>query len=359
MKSITVFFLIVFLFGFKVVTYSQTYYNPRENINITLTIKEPFKPVNYAEIGANINNVINTEIQKREYLKKYYDDIFYQSTSSVFSNTVLSNDNFINSNLTTLQSKTIDELNLLNRLLKSGLLKPNEYESKLRSTYYNYMGANQILLNILNYKVNKLNSLTEETSKYEFSKIFNETIGNITGYKIDFKGVIFYNGGISNDINTLYNYISSSCDVLFDKKNTILVGTAKIIEKQVKDRVEDKKNIEISRIEPRIYYPSEIVGTSMKIGRLEIAENYFPIPMTWEDAKKACSAFGNGWRLPSKEELNFLSQHKDIFCTSYFSYYWSSTEYSPSFAWMQVCNSGEQFYHAKDEPIGVRAVRSF
>ena len=32
---------------------------------------------------------------------------------------------------------------------------------------------------------------------------------------------------------------------------------------------------------------------------------------SWEDAKKACADLGDGWRLPTKEELIFLYGKKD------------------------------------------------
>ena len=51
--------------------------------------------------------------------------------------------------------------------------------------------------------------------------------------------------------------------------------------------------------------------------------------MTWEDAKKACAALGDGWRLPTKDELNILYENKDKIgglIHQLRSPYWSSTE---------------------------------
>jgi hypothetical protein len=114
---------------------SQTYYNPQNTIKLTVEIKEPYKPINWTEIGANFNNAINAEIQRREKLKRYYDDILYQTTNSINTNTLLTNDNEINSKLILLQSTSIETLNMLNRLLKTGNLKPDDYENELRKTY--------------------------------------------------------------------------------------------------------------------------------------------------------------------------------------------------------------------------------
>ena len=44
---------------------AQTYYNPTDEINITLTIKEPYTPINYYEIGQNFNNILQEEAARR------------------------------------------------------------------------------------------------------------------------------------------------------------------------------------------------------------------------------------------------------------------------------------------------------
>ena len=67
----------------------------------------------------------------------------------------------------------------------------------------------------------------------------------------------------------------------------------------------------------------KIIGKPIKIGNLEIAQYDFPEKMNWHDAKKACETLGDGWRLPTKDELNssYFSQIGNI----YFKWYWSST----------------------------------
>ena len=74
------------------------------------------------------------------------------------------------------------------------------------------------------------------------------------------------------------------------------------------------------------------------------------------------------WYLPSKEELNLMYQNKatiDATATtnsgSGFAsdYYWSSTEYINSHAWIQYFNDGGQFNSDKYDTYRVRAVRAF
>ena len=91
--------------------------------------------------------------------------------------------------------------------------------------------------------------------------------------------------------------------------------------------------------------------------------------MNWNDAKKACELFGDGWRLPTKDELNSL--HKSKFDTLYSfytiknsdfegGYYWSSTEYLYSYAWAKsFYYGGSQNDFSKTSRAYVRAVRSF
>lgn len=195
---------------------SQTYYNPQNAIKLTVEIKEPYKPINWAEIGSNLNNAFNTEIQRREKLKRYYEDIFYQTTNSLNSNTLLTNDNDINSKLILLQSASIESLNVLNRLLKSGNLKPDNYESDLKKTYYDYLGANQIFVNLSVYKRNILSSLKNEAEIIEFNKIFNNLVGKVVGFK-NYNGIKFNLLGLQDDydFNIFYNSLTSTTDKQF------------------------------------------------------------------------------------------------------------------------------------------------
>jgi hypothetical protein len=104
---------------------------------------------------------------------------------------------------------------------------------------------------------------------------------------------------------------------------------------------------------------SSVIGTPIKIGNLEIAAHDFPTQMTWSEAKSACAALGNGWRLPTKEELNELQNHKDEIGGFAAAYYWSSSESIISYAWGQYFLNGNQYTNYKDYSYYVRAVRAF
>ena len=106
---------------------------------------------------------------------------------------------------------------------------------------------------------------------------------------------------------------------------------------------------------------SSIIGNPIKVDNLEIAQNDFEYCMTWDDAKKACAALGDGWRLPTKEELNEMYRHKHRIGGFAAAYYWSSSEcseYGSDDAWNQFFGSGSQHNYYKDGTNCVRAVRA-
>lgn len=80
----------------------------------------------------------------------------------------------------------------------------------------------------------------------------------------------------------------------------------------------------------------------------------------WENAKKVCEDLGDGWRLPTREELHLMWLHRKNIGGFTDNYYWSSTEYNKynnNNAWMQYFGNGSQFYGYKNYKSSVRAVR--
>lgn len=106
---------------------------------------------------------------------------------------------------------------------------------------------------------------------------------------------------------------------------------------------------------------NSIIGKTIKIDNLELAEKDFPNKMNWDDAKKACESLGNGWRLPSKSELKkiFKIIYNKTNNGSFFDgYYWSSTEVDDDKAWAEA-RPIFQFANNKSGLSYVRAVRDF
>lgn len=62
---------------------------------------------------------------------------------------------------------------------------------------------------------------------------------------------------------------------------------------------------------PKDFTAKEIIGTTFKIGNLEIAQYDIPKFLNLEEARIACTALGAGWRLPSIEELGVIRANKE------------------------------------------------
>ena len=100
--------------------------------------------------------------------------------------------------------------------------------------------------------------------------------------------------------------------------------------------------------------------STIKIGNLEVMTEDLEGRYTWDDAMKACADLGDGWRLPTKDELNTLYQNKDKIGGFAIDYYWSSTESYDNGAWYQDFYNGNTLnYNSKASPNCVRAVRAF
>jgi hypothetical protein len=97
---------------------------------------------------------------------------------------------------------------------------------------------------------------------------------------------------------------------------------------------------------------NSIIGTSIRLGNLEVAQKDFPERMTWNEAKQACKDLGAGWRLPTKEELNLLYENKAKVGGFVTRHYWSSTENDYGSAWSQNLGDGGQDDGGSHPPSG-------
>ena len=81
--------------------------------------------------------------------------------------------------------------------------------------------------------------------------------------------------------------------------------------------------------------------------------------MQWDDAMHACENKGNGWHLPTKDELNELYNHKDKVSNLTDGNYWSSTKDYSYYRWYQNFSIGNQGNAGCGDSFCVRAVRAF
>jgi hypothetical protein len=109
---------------------------------------------------------------------------------------------------------------------------------------------------------------------------------------------------------------------------------------------------------------ASIIGESITIDDIIIAQNDFPNNMNYKNAISTCKTLGKGWRLPTKNELNILYQNKNKIGGFANSFYWSSSEdYNGYGANNQACYqnfiNGVLNYRFKHSTAKVRAVRAF
>lgn len=106
--------------------------------------------------------------------------------------------------------------------------------------------------------------------------------------------------------------------------------------------------------------PINVIGKTIEIGEYEIAQTDFSQRMTWDEAKKACLNLGNGWRLPTAYELNFLYQNKEKignFNISSTQYYWGINQTAGLERWAQCLFNGGTIYGSADWYLNTRAIR--
>jgi hypothetical protein len=102
----------------------------------------------------------------------------------------------------------------------------------------------------------------------------------------------------------------------------------------------------------------KIIEEPGRIGKLEVAQNDFPNKMSWSDATAACEDLGEGWRLPTKDELNLMYLNRVVIGGFAKNYYWSSTEYDHYLAWFfNFFNGTASYLYGKGTTNYVRAVR--
>lgn len=99
----------------------------------------------------------------------------------------------------------------------------------------------------------------------------------------------------------------------------------------------------------------EMIRIDMADGSLEVL-TYDLGQRNWEDAMKVCANLGDGWRLPTKDELIML--YTDLQYLDDYTYYWSSTEGIYDSAWCLLTRDGSMTPTPKQNTLRVRPVRS-
>lgn len=105
-------------------------------------------------------------------------------------------------------------------------------------------------------------------------------------------------------------------------------------------------------------FRDSIIGVTVKVGQLEVAHNDFPGSWSLAVATRACAKLGEGWRLPTKTEMDLIySSRRTIggFTTEY--YWYNDDQVKDSFGFLNFTD-GETGYVDEKGTGRVRAVRT-
>ena len=187
---------------------AQTYYNPKNTLDINVTVKEPYKPIDYNKISNDFSKRMASEIERREALKRYYDQIIFETKGSIQTSLLLTNDSQIDAIILKLNDVTFQYLDDLNNSLKKGLIQPEEYEFKVKNIYYEHINSNKFIVGLSKFKYEKEISFNEDEQVQEFFKKFYLSLAQIQGFNIDNYGKYqFLSAGFYSRPKTLTNLL--------------------------------------------------------------------------------------------------------------------------------------------------------
>jgi hypothetical protein len=107
----------------------------------------------------------------------------------------------------------------------------------------------------------------------------------------------------------------------------------------------------------------KIIGNPIKITdngfELEITQYDFPFKMDWNEADQACTAMGDGWRMPTVDELSLIFKYEDrVPEFRKENIYWSKSETEfENMVWMSGYKIGDMRTKKSDRNT-FRAVRA-
>ena len=107
----------------------------------------------------------------------------------------------------------------------------------------------------------------------------------------------------------------------------------------------------------------KIIGKkTIVIDNLEIAQFDFPIAMNFDEAAKACSELGEGWRVPNRAELDVIFKNLNTVTNiKKRKNYWSSEEHANNLGFAygrDFMEANSSIYATKKASFMVRAVRT-
>ena len=103
-----------------------------------------------------------------------------------------------------------------------------------------------------------------------------------------------------------------------------------------------------------------VVGTPIKLGSIEVAQNDFPNNMNWKTAKKACAKLGKGWRLPTSRELKSMYENRVKIGGFSEGTYWTSSRctFSKTGYLILTFKNNAEWWSEGENAWTIRAVRT-
>ncbi|NEW84293.1 MAG: DUF1566 domain-containing protein [Mariniphaga sp.] len=92
--------------------------------------------------------------------------------------------------------------------------------------------------------------------------------------------------------------------------------------------------------------------------KLEVQTEDFSGSFSWHDANEKIKTIGQGWRLPTKAELDCLYKNKDKIGNFKRDWYWTSERVGQFNIWVQSFGNGRQFGYSNSNSAKIRCVRS-
>ena len=228
------------------------------------------------------------------------------------------------------------------------------------------VSKNTVLTDLI-CSTNQLTSL--DVSKNTALTYLDCSTNQLTNLDVSKNTALTYLGCSTNQLTSLDVSKNTALTTLYcsDNQLTSLDVSLNTALNNVECEIKSKKPAE-EQLPGQTYNSDSIIGTPIRIGKLEIAQYDFPSKVTgwkWDEAVKMCTDLGNGWRLPTKDEFYLLYQNKDKIGLSSSETiqsggrYWSGSENGSGDAWHFEFARGVSFLYGKANGFDVRAVRSF
>jgi hypothetical protein len=173
------------------------------------------------------------------------------------------------------------------------------------------------------YKINERISLQIKTNEL-LEKLVNRSNSS------------FDNFSSSNNKTSIYN--NSTTDSNFQKTDSL-------------------QSITKSEVSKDYDYRKGIIGVPIELEGFEVAQFDFKIKLNWVDARNACNRLGDGWNLPSKEQLKIIYDNRLKLTNFSLGCYFSATKNEDNMPWTHDFLWGSQIPKDQKNKFYIRAIR--